>query len=312
MTIVAALRSMGRIVVMSDTMISDERSHRTRKRIPGRLKSIVLNRWLTVSYAGLSIQSIDTIRELKAANPTTTDAAVDYLRDVAANQKNEVDFLVCSHERPDRPRLIKISGERASEGQDFYWIGSPTAAGELARLELPAVQGESGGEYFSIEETRFTYRFHQYIKHATDPSVGGMVINCLASPYGHCYQNHYGAYVDQVTIPDPVEPSLRQRMNDAGMNGYYKYAVMTPAERGLALVGTYFEQARIGFIHEPLIQDDPEKVEAEDQNEFQAILAGRSKSRGDYVSERDSILGNATVDEVVDEIERGRKISSIE
>jgi len=299
--------------VMSDTMISDERSHRTRNRIPGRLKSIVLSRWLTVSYAGLSIQSIDAIRRLKVTNPTTTDAAVEYLRGVAANQKNEVDFLVCSHETPDRPRLIKISGERVSEGQDFYWIGSPAAAAALARLELPAVQGESGGEYFSIEETRFTHRFHHYIKHATDPSVGGMVINCLASPYGHCYQDHFGAYlIGPVTIPDPVEPSLRQRMNDAGMNGYYKYAVMTPAERGLALVGTYFEQARIGFIHEPLVQDDPEKVEARDQNEFQAILAGWSKSRGDYVSERDSILGNATVDEVADEIERGRKISSIE
>jgi hypothetical protein len=101
-------------------------------------------------------------------------------------------------------------------------------------------------------------------------------------------------------------------MNDAGMNGYYKYAVMTPAERGLALVGTYFEQARIGFIHEPLVQDDPKKVEARDQNEFQAILAGWPKSRGEYVSERDSILGNTTADERVDEIERGRKNPSIE
>jgi Arm DNA-binding domain len=36
-------------------MISDERSPRARNRIPGRLKSIVLNPWLTISHAGSDI-----------------------------------------------------------------------------------------------------------------------------------------------------------------------------------------------------------------------------------------------------------------
>jgi hypothetical protein len=279
MTLVAAFRSMGRIVVLSDTMISDEGAHPTRNRFPGRLKSIVLNRWLTVSYAGLSLQAIDVIRRLKSTAPTTTDLAVEYLREAAVGLKSEVDFLVCSHERPDAPRLMRISGSQVSEGQDLYWIGSPASANALARMELPEIQGESGGEYFSLEERRFTRRFHSYVDQVTDASVGGMVINCLASPYGHCYQDHLGAYVDQVVIPDPVEPSLRQRVNSAGMNGYYKYAVLTSPERGLALVGTYFEQARIGFIHEPLVRDDPEKIEAQDQNEFQALIGARSKVR---------------------------------
>ena len=278
MTLVAAFRSMGRIVVLSDMMISDERSRRCRNRIPGRLKSIVLNRWLTVSYAGLSIQAIDAIRRLIAVDPITTDLAVEYLRESAAVMKDELDFLVCSHEAPEHPRLIKISGSWVSEGQDLYWIGSQASASGFARMELPPAQGETGGENYSLEERRFTRRFHCYLDQGADDAVGGMVINCLASPHGHCYQDHAGAYVDRVTIPDPLEPALRQRMHDAGMNGHYKYAVMATHERGLALVGTYFEQAKIGFIHEPLLRDEPEKIEARDQIEFQAAIAERTKA----------------------------------
>lgn len=278
MTLVIAFRSMGRIVTLSDTMISDERLSRSRNRIPGRLKSIVLSRWLTVSYAGLSTQAIDAIRRLKTTYPLTTDSAIEYLRESSARVNGEVDFLLCSHEAPDNPRLVKISGPQVSEGQDLYWIGNPGSACALAHLELTPAQGESRGEYFSVEERKFTRRFHHYLEQGTDTAVGGMVINCLASPYGHCYQDHFAAYVDSVTIPDPVESSLRQRMNNSGMNGYYKYAVMSSSERGLALVGTYFEQANIGYIHEPLVQDDPEKIEARDQSEFGDIVGERSRA----------------------------------
>ena len=48
MTIVAAMKCGERICVMSDTMISDRGLARDNV-IPGRLKTIVVNKWLTIS-----------------------------------------------------------------------------------------------------------------------------------------------------------------------------------------------------------------------------------------------------------------------
>jgi hypothetical protein len=287
MSLVAAIRSMGRIVTLSETMISDEGSRRPMNQIPGRLKSIVMNSALTVSYAGLSLQAIDAIRRLHAMQQLTTDFAIEFLAEASTKLNGEIAFLVCSHESREYPRLIKIEGNQVSEGKDIYWIGNQASANALARVELPAMQDERAGDYFSLEERQFTRRFHHYLGHAADSAVGGMVINCLASPFGHCYQDHYGVYVDRMTIPDSVEPSVRARMNEAGMNGHFKYAVMSTAQRGLALVGTFFEQARIGYIYEPILRDDPEKVEASGQLEFQTNLAARSRIHAELLARRE-------------------------
>jgi hypothetical protein len=277
MTLVAALKSLDRIVVMSDTMISDEGSHHPNNSIPGRLKSIVLNRWFTVSYAGLAIQAMDAIRRIAESRDIATDGVVSQLQETSRQFRGEIDFLICSHEDLSNPRLVRVCAAQVSEGQDLYWIGNANSAALLARLELPPLPGESGGEYFSIEESRFTRRFHDYVAQGTDSHVGGVVINCLASPFGHCYQDHIGVRVDEVTIPDPLPPNIRQQLNQAGMNGYYSYAVLTSPERGDALVGIYFEQAGTGYIHQPLKRDDPEKVRASSQTEFQRLIRERSK-----------------------------------
>ena len=63
MTIVVAKKLDERIVDMSDTMISDLNEPKNNV-IPGRLKSMVINNWLTISYANLSIQAIDAIRKI--------------------------------------------------------------------------------------------------------------------------------------------------------------------------------------------------------------------------------------------------------
>ena len=269
---------MGRIVVMSDTMISDEHFIRQRNAIPGRLKSIVINEWLTVSYSGLSTQALDAIRELASHRCLSTAGVIDFLQNTSVRDDGEIDFLMCSHENTASPRLVKISAAHVSEGQDMYWIGNADSARLLARLEVQHAVGESGGEFFSLEETRFTRRFHEYIGRSGDRDVGGMGINCLASPFGHCYQDHCGVSADELTIPDPLSPALRASLDKAGTNGYYKYAVVTSPQRGDALVGVYFEQAGIGYVHQPLLLDDPEKVEVTSQEEFQLLIGQRARA----------------------------------
>jgi hypothetical protein len=278
MTLVVAHRSMNRIVVMCDTMIANDNLLRPNS-VPGRLKAIVLSESLTIAYAGLSNLALQDVRALKQVPGLTTAQAVAFLRNASDRSAGAVDFLVCSHEIPENGRLIKIAEGKAFEGPDIFWIGNADSAREVARMSLPPLPGESGGEYYSLEERQFVRRFHTYVEKNEDRAVGGMVINCLASQYGHCYQDHLGVFVERVTVPDPVEPELRLQMQRSGMDGYYSYGVHCAPVRGVAIVGAHFEQAGIGFVYDPLHEDEAEKVRVASQQEFQALILARSASK---------------------------------
>ncbi len=152
MTIVAAMKFADRICVMSDTMITDEGSARNNI-IPGRLKSIVINRWLTVSYAGLSTQAIDSVRLLHKAKNISTNLALEHLAQVSFDHYGALDFILCSHETT--PRIVKISNGQVFEGADAYWIGSSKAANELSKVEIPHMEYENLPEYMGAEELIF-------------------------------------------------------------------------------------------------------------------------------------------------------------
>ena len=271
MTLVAAFRSLDRIVTLSDSLISN-RDHPRPNAIPGRLKSIVLNRWLTVSYAGLSSQALDCIRKIRASPQLTTEKALQMLYEFSARESGAVDFLLCSHELPGVPRLAKVHNGAISEGLDVYWIGDGDAARLFARHDLSSIPDEAGGEYYTLEERQFARRFHEFLDSRSSAAVGGLAVEALASAHGHCYTDRMEVYVETVTVPDPLVPELRNAMNKAGMNGYYSCSVSNPVDRGEAIVGMYFEQAEIGYIHAPLLHDDAVKVNAENGQQFQALV----------------------------------------
>jgi hypothetical protein len=56
------------------------------------------------------------------------------------------------------------------------------------------------------------------------------------------------------------------------MDGYYTYQVMSTDTRGVAAVGMYFEQAGVGYIHVPLLEDNPVKIATSDMETFRARL----------------------------------------
>ena len=198
------------------------------------------------------------------------------LGDFSARDGGVVDFILCSHEAPGVPRLAKVHNGIISEGHHVYWIGDEDAARLFSRYELRPLPGEVGGEYYTLEERQFARKFREFIASRSSPAVGGLVVEALASTHGHCYTDCMEAYVETVTIPDPLEPALRQAMNKAGMNGYYSCAVLNPVDRGEAVVGMYFEQAEIGYVHAPLVHDDAIKINAPNEREFQALVRSMS------------------------------------
>jgi hypothetical protein len=131
MTIVVAMKFDERIIVMSDTMISDP-TDRADNIFPGRLKSIVINKWLTISYAGLSDQAIHIIRGIKKLSNISTELVVNILVEASRKHGDDLDFILCSHE--NAARLIKISNGEIFEGAEFLWIGNRQAVSELSKL----------------------------------------------------------------------------------------------------------------------------------------------------------------------------------
>jgi hypothetical protein len=165
----------------------------------------------------------------------------------------------------------------------MYWIGDADAARRLSTFEHQIPQTESLPEYLSHQELSFTHRFTKYLEEFGNSNVGGVAVNCLCSVYGHCYQNHAGAFsLDSIEIPDRMPVELRRSAERSGM-GRFAYHLYSADERGVAVVGYYLEQAQIGYLHVPLERDDPLKVSARDQVEFRGIVvaAGQMRATGE-------------------------------
>lgn len=149
MTVVLARRFDKRIIVMSDTMISS-RDGTPPNVFPGRLKSIVVNDWLTISYAGLSTQAVDVIRHISKIPHLTINSAISYLLGMNSFHNDKIDFIVCSHET--EARLLKISNGAIYDGEDHYWIGNPTAVNEISKNQQKLPKSEKFPDYIAHEE----------------------------------------------------------------------------------------------------------------------------------------------------------------
>lgn len=293
MTIVAAMKFDERICVMSDTMISSESFTRDNI-IPGRLKSIVLNEWLTISYAGLSTQAIDAIRVPYGCSSITTDSVVQCLVETSAKYMNELDFIVCSHEND--ARLIKIANGVVSEGANAYWIGNLQAATELSKVVIPKTEFNDLPDYISAEEIIFKNSFNTYMRENRCKGIGGAIIDCLCSPYGHCYNTHAGAFSWDTIILGKDNYKERQEKNKTGMY-HYEYNVQSTSARGQAIVGFYLNQAQTGFIYDPIHYDEAMKIEDVGLTRFSHLIedAGKvlAKKQRNKSSKRDAQTARA-------------------
>jgi len=236
---------------------------------PGRLKSIVINKWLTVSYAGLSIQAIDAARRLNQTKNLSTDSTIDILREVTEKYYGELDFIICSHE--NGARLIKISNGTAFEGVDFYWIGNSQAVSDVTKAQVKRNPVKNLPDYITEDEIQFTNTFVNYMNNGPCQGVGGAVINSLCSEFGHCYQNHAGAFSWDTIIIGQDDYEKRQELNKTGMY-YFEYSVTSSSERGEAIVGLYFAQSNTGYIYNPLIDDDAIKIPNIDLSNFSQLV----------------------------------------
>ncbi len=277
MTIVVAMKFPDRICVLSDTMITDRESTGPNI-VPGRLKSIVINHWLTISYAGLSIPAIDAARKIYRKENITTELAMQHLVKASESYSGELDFILCSHEHGSR--LVKIVNGHVFEGGNIYWIGITIAAKEFSKefskVKIPNANGKSLPDYISPEEMVFKNAFHEFMRANRCEGVGGTIIDCLCSPSGHCYNTHAGAFSWDTIVLGKDDLVQREITNKTGLY-HYEYNVCSTSARGHAIVGLYLGQAKTGFIYDPIHDDDAMKVKNCSMLEFSYLVEDAGK-----------------------------------
>jgi hypothetical protein len=255
MTFVAAKQFGNRIIVASDTMISDadETRHNV---IPGRLKAVIVSPAVTIAYAGFADQALDAIRAARGA--LNTGAAIgdveSTLAATTARYPSDLDFLLVSHDGRDGS-LKRIWEGRVSCALAHAAIGQRSLYAELvereAQVRAPLTPSPFEGESAFIQA--FGSLFDGV---SVKPGVGGFPIVAVCSPFGHHYQS--SGFVNSWDVIDLGRPVPEEQIADrkSGMT-QWGYSTVAPKLRGIGVVGVLNTDAQFGFVYSPLSKDDP-------------------------------------------------------
>jgi hypothetical protein len=285
MTLVVAAQFGSRIIVFSDTMISNKSIGNDI--IPGRLKSIVINGTLSVSYSGNVDIALDSVRRICKELPKYKDIkdVIDLL--IRTSTNFSCDFIVATH-LPE-PCLIKIADGKMSTGGNRYWIGNPEPIRRLAEIEaaLPIPIGYVQNPIQSLEESTFRRAIQETLfdpaQHAAG-GVGGFLIEILGSPYGHCYGSHATVkWFDTTHFPPGI--TARQLADRASGMTMFGYNVISAAERGVPVMGIFIDQIGIGYIYRPTEQDSPDKLYPCTLEQITDLVGRRARGMGGFLND---------------------------
>lgn len=256
MTIVVAKAFGQRACVLSDTQVYDPDGTRA-DAFPGRLKTIVLSESITASYAGLAIQGLDAIRSALPIAVEGVDAVVAHLEACTREYSGELDFIVVAH-APDL-QLTKVTSTGTARGGNAYAIGDHGMISAFSRYRDPALPVLGPEAPLSEQELGMRSTFNRFMVSTESANVAGAAIDCLASPEGHCYNTHTGAFSWNEIIVGGENEYENERDRDGGTY-HYDYNVVGPNRRGVALVGLYLPQIRTGWIYDPIFSDAPMRL----------------------------------------------------
>jgi hypothetical protein len=153
MTLVVAAQFGSRLLVFSDTMISNRSTGNDI--IPGRLKSVVINGTLSISYSGEADRALDSVRRIHKNNAIYKDVQDVVVVLAQTSARCDCDFIVAAH-LPE-PCLVKIADGKISSGGSRYWIGNPEPIRRLMDIEasLPTPVGSLDNAVCHSKKLRF-------------------------------------------------------------------------------------------------------------------------------------------------------------
>ncbi len=253
MTIVIAQKKDDRILILSDTMVTDEAAVKSGV-IPGRLKVAVLNSKVAVAFSGAADRANDSV--IKARDVFAQNGIAE-LQQFLKNKslKYDIDFFLASHVNGAKLYLIRNGG--MLECEDVCSIGCDDKFSEMigaARKDnIPS----------NLWDSRLRDQFIDFLtsksRSFTDP-IGGFPVCVLGTHKGYTYLSNSGTMTWQFprlitgkTVAHPDAPA------DAGQ-GHYEYSIVVLNKVGTPVVGAILPQAKIAYVYSPFKDKIPEKL----------------------------------------------------
>ena len=289
-----AMQFGDRTCILSDSMISDTNSTDNNV-IPGQLKTIVLNKEVSISYSGSTNKAISKIREIRTdlSKRIYFEEILESLSEFTTDENGEVGFIVSSH--MGIPKLYKIADGQIHYGLDTYWLGSEDAAGRvLEEFEKDdRVIGELPNN-MTLEEYKLRDAFKNAVYEKELPHAGGLIFDCIGTPGGYRYNNHAMVHAGDRMSLDIAFDNTAKPANDKPGSESYSLSLVSPNERSLAVTGAFFERNNMGFIYSPLDPDldlKGEKVLGKPEAIYPVTLKGFVDEVARYASRLETYLG---------------------
>ncbi|MDZ4109741.1 MAG: hypothetical protein U1E18_09110 [Brevundimonas sp.] len=276
MTIVIGRKFGNRILLMSDTLITDLHQVRHHK-LPGRLKAIVLGPNLSIAFAGDAELGLGLVRDAKVQlrDGASTPEVVQRLTTKCGELSGLCEFLIASHD-PDAV-LRKVTANGLSQPVSGAVIGDQEFLKLLPNYSKAAGDdefAESGGAVERELMNAFNYIFLARRGELPD-GVGGVPITLLASPLGHTYQACSSAFSWDV-IDLKVGVTDDQLYDQISGMTEWRYSIQCPTQRGSAVVSLYLPQARAGYVFDPINFDEPIHHPDISQHDFEQAVMNRT------------------------------------
>jgi hypothetical protein len=118
--------------------------------------------------------------------------------------------------------------------------------------------------------------------------VGGVLVVQLGSPWGHTYAN-YGATTSWNITIDPALNDENDRARATGEKSF-GFSITAPAERGVPVIGIYYEQAQAGVIYSPRQEDTP-RLRATSLEELSGEVKAIAESLGGIIIDHWKVPG---------------------
>jgi hypothetical protein len=257
--------SSGRIRVIGDLRVT--RRDQIRRGYPvAVLKNVIVSRDLLVAYAGNYELALHTIRQLRGYE-NDTDAVLDslYSSSLAAGAgEGATQYLVGARARG----LSVVSFSGVESDAEAAWIGDKAAYEIYQRgyhsavitepIRIPGIspEGPMNIRWDDFEvAARMSHGIWQLELEGSVETVGEAFITAYSSRDGFRYEQSavLVADHDQVVSGDEWVPADWGTAADGG----FGYAVLTPTEPGIGLIGLNFSHGRLGLLYHPLARDDP-------------------------------------------------------
>ncbi|MFI5323486.1 MAG: hypothetical protein ACHQ6U_08140 [Thermodesulfobacteriota bacterium] len=263
--------------------------------IPGQLKTIVLNKKVSISYSGTSNKAIYKIREIRKdlMKRVYIEEILESLAEFTGEEKEGVDFIVSSH--MGIPKLYKIAEGQIHYGLDMYWIGNAEAVERvLQEIERDDRSIEGLPNHIIQEEYKFREAFKKAVFEHEIPQAGGLVFDCIGSPRGYRYNNLASVHAGYGMSLDITFDYTAQWLYDKPGTECYTFSLVSPNKRSLAVTGAFFEQSNEGFIYSPLDPDldlDGDEELGKPERIYPVTLKGFVNEVAKYTSRLESYLG---------------------